>query len=154
MNDEGPDRLSIGELAAATRMSAHTLRYYEDEGLIPRVERNSAGHRRYRPEHVRWIGLLDRLRVSGMSIGRMREYARLAERGDETMDRRGRLLRRHQADLEARIAELQACLDIVRAKIQLYEGRLSDPTVVWDMVDEARRTCRGIETGGLRSPRS
>lgn len=154
MNDEEPNRLSIGELAAATQMSAHTLRYYEDEGLIPRVERNSAGHRRYRPEHVRWIGLLDRLKVSGMSIGRMREYARLAERGDETKGRRARLLRRHRADLEARIAELQACRDIVRAKIQLYEGRLSDPTVVWDMVDEARRTRRGTQTDGLRSPRS
>ncbi|MFW6083702.1 MAG: MerR family transcriptional regulator [Gemmatimonadota bacterium] len=142
--------LAIGELAEATGLSATTLRYYEDEGLIPMVQRNGAGHRRYRPDHVRWVGLLDRLRTSGMSIARMRRYAELAVRGDETAEERGRLLRRHRDELEARIGELQRCLEIVRKKIDLYEGRIDDPTIVWDLVARAQREYRGV-TAGIRS---
>lgn len=37
--------LSIGDLADASGKSVDTLRYYEDEGLIPNVRRNEAGHR-------------------------------------------------------------------------------------------------------------
>lgn len=150
MTEDCDRRLSIGELAEETGLTAHTLRYYEDEGLIPRVERNTAGHRRYRRDHVRWIGLLDRLRTSGMSISRMRAYAVLAERGDETVHERGTLLRRHETEIEARIEELERCLAIVRAKIDLYEGRITEPAVVWDLVEETQRRFRGV-TAGLRS---
>lgn len=144
-------RLSIGDLADATGLSAHTLRYYEDEGLIPEVGRNSAGHRRYREDHVRWVGLLERLRTSGMSIRRMRNYVALAIHGDETLEQRKRLLELHEADIEARIAELTQCLAIVRAKIDLYEGRLEDPTEVWKLVDEAQQQLRGSDWPGIRS---
>lgn len=136
MTKEG-DRLTIGELAAATGRSAHTLRYYEKAGLIPEVERDASGHRRYREEHVRWVGLLGRLRASGMSIERMRAYVRLARRGEETASERAALLRCHAADIEARLEELGRCLAIVRAKIDLYEGRADDPSRVWRLVQEA-----------------
>jgi DNA-binding transcriptional MerR regulator len=142
--------LTIGEAAAATGLSAHTLRYYEGEGLIPQVERDASGRRRYRPEHLRWIGLLDRLRVSGMSIARMREYVELAVRGDATASARRALLERHEADIRLRIAELEGCRAIVRAKIDLYAGRISDPSEVWALVDAARRR-DGVRGRGLRS---
>lgn len=132
------DRLTIGELAEATGHTVHTLRYYDGEGLIPRVERNAAGHRRFRREHVGWIGLLGRLRTSGMSIERMRQYTKLANR-DDTLAERVRLLKAHAADIESRIAELRRSLAIVHAKIDVYEGRRSDPREVWEMVAEARR---------------
>lgn len=150
MNLDDERRLAIGELARSTGVSTHTLRYYEAEGLIPLVQRNAAGHRRYRPDHSKWIGLLDRLRTSGMSIARMRDYVELAVQGDATARERAVLLRRHAADIEARIEELSRSLDIVRAKVDLYEGRIEDPAVVWELVDEARRTFRGVPEG-LRS---
>jgi DNA-binding transcriptional MerR regulator len=142
--------LTIGEAAAATGLSAHTLRYYEGEGLIPQVERDASGRRRYRPEHLRWIGLLDRLRVSGMSIARMREYVELAVRGDATASARRALLERHEADIRLRIAELEGCRAIVRAKIDLYAGRISDPSEVWALVEAARRR-DAVRGRGLRS---
>ena len=144
-------RMTISELAEATGLTTHTLRYWEAEGLIPEVERNEAGHRRYRPDHIDWVGLLDRLRTSGMSIGRMRDYTALAVTGDETVAERRALLERHATEIRARIAELEQCLGIVRAKIDLYSGRLEDPGVVWERVAEAQRARRGADPRGLRS---
>lgn len=141
-------KLTIGELAEATGRSTHTLRYYEDAGLIPEVARNAAGHRRYRPDHVRWVALLERLRRSGMSMARMRAYAELARHGDATVAERRALLVEHESEVRARIAELERCLAIVQAKIDLYDGRLDDPAVIWEMVarageGRARRSLRG-----------
>ena len=144
--------LAISDLAEATGLSTYTLRYYEDEGLIPRVARNGAGHRRYREEHVRFVGLLERLRTSGMSIQRMRRYVELAVDGDDTIEQRKELLERHEADIEGRMAELRGCLAIVRAKIDLYAGRLEDPNEVWELVAEAQRRLVEEARPGLRSP--
>lgn len=142
--------MSIGEVSEATGVSAHTLRYYEGEGLIPQVVRNDAGHRRYRSDHVRWIGLLERLRVSGMSIARMRGYVELAVGGDDTVAERKALLEKHEAEIRDRIAELEACRSIVRAKIDLYAGRLDDVGVVWELVEKARESHGNGGSGGIR----
>lgn len=133
----------------------HTLRYYDAEGLLPMVERTEVGHRRFRTEHVKWVGLLDRLRVSGMSIARMREYARLAAGGDRTVAARRALLAEHEADLRARITELEGCLSVVRAKLDLYDGRIADPAEVWALIDRVRAEAGdGAEAppNGLRVP--
>ena len=54
--------MTIAELADATGVSAHTLRYYEKMGLVPLVERDaSSGHRRYRAGHAQWIAFLRNL---------------------------------------------------------------------------------------------
>lgn len=144
--------MTISELAKATGVSVHTLRYYDGLGLIPSVQRNEAGHRRFHPDHVRWIGLLDRLRTSGMSIARMRDYAELAVRGDATAEARADLLRTHRDEIRDRVAELQGCLAIVDAKIDLYEGRESDPRIVWELVEEARGGGRPVPgSTGVRS---
>jgi DNA-binding transcriptional MerR regulator len=137
MREEGA-LLSIGEVADATGLSVHSLRYYEAEGLIPDVTRDGAGHRRYRAEHVQWLGLLERLRVSGMSIARTRQYVELAVRGDATVLARKELLEEHETDLRERIAELDDCLAIVRAKIDLYAGTVQDVTEVRTLVAKAQ----------------
>lgn len=41
--------LTIGQVAAATGVSAHTLRYYEQAGQLRSVGRTTAGHRLYSP---------------------------------------------------------------------------------------------------------
>jgi len=128
--------LTVRELGDATQCSAHTIRYYDDEGLIPLVGRNAAGHRRFHPEHASWIRLLKRLRASGMSIDRMRAYAGLAARGDETVEDRKAILKDHRDDIRRRIEELNRCLVIVDAKIDLYEGRITDPGVIRTLVAE------------------
>ncbi|HEY0251962.1 MAG TPA: MerR family transcriptional regulator [Kofleriaceae bacterium] len=111
--------LSIREVADKTGVTAHTLRYYERIGLILPVTREPSGHRRYDADEVRWVELLKRLHGSGMPIRRMLEFARLKRRGD--VAGRRALLDEHRVDLEARVAELQATLRTVRAKLRVYD---------------------------------
>lgn len=51
----------IGELARRTERSVHTIRWYEAQGLIPNVDRNPGGRRRYAAWHVEWLSFLETL---------------------------------------------------------------------------------------------
>ena len=60
--------MKIGELAALTGLSAHTIRYYERIGLIPYAVRDQTGQRAYDRSVLDWIEFLGRLKTTGMSI--------------------------------------------------------------------------------------
>jgi DNA-binding transcriptional MerR regulator len=75
-----PLKLRIGELAQRTGRSVHTIRWYEQQGLLPPVPRLGT-HRLYSNRHVEWLELMDRLRLSGMPIAELRRYTALAQRG-------------------------------------------------------------------------
>ena len=108
--------MTISELADATGVSKHTLRYYERMGLVPLVERDrSSGHRRYGTGHPQWIEFLKNLRACGMTIRDIRAYARLVSKGDGTWPARQAMLARHRERVVATIAQLQkhrAALDV------------------------------------------
>lgn len=116
-----PEKLHIGELAARTGRSIHTIRWYEAQGLIPGVERDSGGRRVYGEAHLGWLDLIDRLRRTGMSIAEIRDYAALAIQGRRTLRRRQELLEAHRQRVESAIGEFQAALELIHSKIAFYE---------------------------------
>ena len=119
-------RFSISEAAREVGRTAHTLRYYEDIGLIPGVHRNGSGHRRYTRAQVNWLRFLDKLRVTGMPIARMREYARLAARGKGTLPERYELLQAHRSDLEQQVGALGGCLAALEKKMGFFEDHAAN----------------------------
>lgn len=123
-----PGFLHIGELSRRTGRSVHTIRWYEQQKLIPGVRRDGAGRRVYREQHVTWLDLLDRLRQSGMSIRQMREYAQLVRRGDATLAQRREMLCAHRELVDLKLAQLAAARAVIDGKIDFYaqwlrEGR-------------------------------
>jgi DNA-binding transcriptional MerR regulator len=113
--------LTIAEAAAHTGLSAHTLRYYEREGLLDPVERTAGGHRAYDVAALDRVAFLSCLRDTGMPIRRMRQFADLL-RDDATVPRRIALLEDHERDVRARIADLEAALARIGDKITYYRG--------------------------------
>lgn len=114
--------LTIQQTAAASGLSAHTLRYYERIGLIKPVPRQGNGHRRYRRDDLDWIDFLLRLRATGMSIADMKRYALLREQGGalSSVAQRKHMLAAHAGKIEADIAALSETLDYLRRKIGIY----------------------------------
>ncbi|MBT0768386.1 MerR family transcriptional regulator [Kineosporia sp. J2-2] len=118
--------LSIGDLSAATGLSAHTLRFYEQENLFVRpVARDGAGRRVYRAEDAQWLVLVTRLRDSGMALAVIAHYAALVREGEGTEKERLGLLREHQQRVQAEMDRLAAGLTAVTRKIDLYERALA-----------------------------
>ena len=112
--------LTVGEAAAKVGLSVHTLRWYEQEGLVNPVGRDTAGRRRYRAEDLDWLQLLTCLRGTGMPVREMRRYAELARTGPATVAERLRLFDEHRERVLERIKELHRDLDAINGKIAFY----------------------------------
>ena len=67
---------SIREVSEKTGLSAHTLRYYEKEGVLRGVDRSQGGFRQYTDDDLESLGLVCCLKNTGMSI---QEIARFME---------------------------------------------------------------------------
>ena len=74
-------RFTIGKLAQATGVSAKTIRYYEQIGLLPSPERGESGYRLYSERDLRRLGLIRRARQLDMSLPEVRELVERASRG-------------------------------------------------------------------------
>jgi DNA-binding transcriptional MerR regulator len=116
--------LSIGEAAAASGLSAHTLRYYEQIGLIAPIARHGGGARRYGPEDMRWLEFLVHLRATGMPMRDMHRYAQSlrAGRAPERLAERQALLEEHAQRVTADLRSLEDMLARLREKIRGYQA--------------------------------
>ncbi len=115
--------LTIAETAERTGLTAHTLRYYERDGLMLSVDRSATGHRRYNEGDLEWIGMITRLRRTGMPIRDVRRYAELVRAGDGTENERMEILQRHREQVRAQLEETRQHLALIDRKIDWYAGR-------------------------------
>jgi DNA-binding transcriptional MerR regulator len=120
-----PESFRIGELAQRTGRSIHAIRWYEAQGLIPGVVRDSGGRRVYGELHLSWLDLMDRLRRTGMSIAEMRAYTALVKQGRATLKQRRDMLSAHRARVAETIAEWTLALQLLDGKIDFYGAWLT-----------------------------
>lgn len=117
--------LRIGELAERTGLTVHAIRWYEAQGLIPGVIRDAGGRRSYVERHLAWIELIDKLRLTGMSIAQIRDYALLVARGRSTIKEQHDMLCAHRARVYATIDEWHTALKMLDHKIEYFDEWLS-----------------------------
>jgi DNA-binding transcriptional MerR regulator len=122
--DEGAGgALTIADVGSHTGLSARTLRYYEELGLLPGVRRRAGGRRIYGEDQLERIRFITRLKALGLSLAEIKELNAVYAIGGSTramLRRLAELLDRHLADVDARIAELTA----LRGEIRRYRDRI------------------------------
>jgi DNA-binding transcriptional MerR regulator len=124
-----PQSLTIGEVAQRTGLSVHTLRFYENSGLLADdVERAANGRRCYAEHHVEWFAICTNLRASGMPLDAIRRYAVLVRQGPGNEAERLALLRQHEERVKAQMTKLQQSLDLIAYKVSMYQDGLVDGT--------------------------
>lgn len=111
------DLVGIRTVSELTGLSFDTLRWYEREGLLPLVQRDSGGQRRYPPAAIRFIRLVQVLRRTGMPVDEVRSFVQMGS-GLEWHGTRTALLEQHAAAIEQQIGQLHRDLAVVREKIE------------------------------------
>jgi DNA-binding transcriptional MerR regulator len=117
--------LRIGELAERTGHTVHAIRWFESQGLIPGVIRDAGGRRSYVERHLGWLELIDKLRLTGMSIAQIREYALLVAQGRSTIKQQHEMLCAHRARVHATIGEWHTALKMLDHKIEYFDEWLA-----------------------------
>ncbi|MCA0991763.1 MerR family transcriptional regulator [Pseudalkalibacillus hwajinpoensis] len=111
---------SISEIAKKVDISAHTLRYYEKEGIIDPI-RNDHGVRQFDEQHLKWLQFVKKLRETQMPVSQIKEYTRLFLEGEHTANARLRLLEDHRQFIRDQIETLLGTDDMLSKKISTYK---------------------------------
>jgi len=140
---------SIAQVCERSGLSARTVRYYEEIGLLPGVRRSEGGRRVYGDDELERLRFITRLKTLGLPLKEIRDLNAVYAIGGSTaamLERLGQLLGAHLADVDRRLDELTALrsqLDTYREHIdaRIAEGGAqSDPEEDADEVASEKRS--------------
>jgi len=97
---------AIGELSRRTDVKVTTIRYYEQNGLLPEPDRAESGYRRYDEAALERLDFIRQSRLLGFDLAAIRELLDLADDPDRPCEAVDDIAKRHVADIEDRIRQL------------------------------------------------
>ena len=112
---------SIGQAAKMTGLTAHTLRYYEKEGLLPFLKKNSSGLRVFSDNDLGWLAMIECLKDTGMPLKGIKQYIDWFIEGNSTLPQRLEMFKNQKIKIEEQIALFNKHLQKIDYKIKLYE---------------------------------
>ena len=115
---------SMKQVCEKTGLTAHTLRYYEKEGLLTEIGRTKGGLRAYNDTNLETLGLICCLKNTGMSLSEITRFIQLTQEGEHTLKERCEILRKHRQHVLDHMAETQKYLDKVTWKLNFFSEKL------------------------------
>ncbi len=106
--------LRIGEVADRAGISISAIRFYEREGLLPRPER-VGGKRRFPPETVRRLGIIEVAKQAGFSLEEIRTLLTATDEGAPAHEQLQALAARKLPEIEELIERAEAMRDWLTA---------------------------------------
>lgn len=100
--------MNIGIVAKRAGIAAKTIRYYEQEGLIPNPPRNLSGYRQYNESDVQILKFIERARSLGFPISDVSKLLGLWSNKKRKSADVKKLAQRHIEDINSKIHELQS----------------------------------------------
>jgi DNA-binding transcriptional MerR regulator len=137
--------MRIGEVAERSGLSATTIRYYEDIGLVPAPARAPNGYRDYGAEAVERLRFIRDAQESGLTLEEIASILELRAQGEETCHHTIELMERHLQEVDRRIERLQESRDLYARLIA--RAKTLDPA---DCTDPDR--CQTISAASDRGP--
>ena len=111
---------SIGEVAEKFGLSVPTLRYYDKEGLIPNLNKNAAGVRRFTEENLSTLQIVECVKNAGMPIKEIKQFIKWTTEGDESLQERFDMFLQLRLSVQEQMRQLQETLDVINFKCEYY----------------------------------
>ena len=117
--------MRISELSKRTNLKAHTIRFYEKEGLLPPryVQRRKNNYREYAEEAVNRLLLIKEGQLAGFTIAELRELTTADESGTATDERQVILIERKLRSIDRKIGRLESFKAYLTKKLALVEQK-------------------------------
>lgn len=116
--------MNIKQVSERLGISKETLRYWENNGLIPTVPRNKSGYRDYTENEIKWALFIKAMRKAGMSIESLIEFVHLyREKTDTRADQKALIQRRYDELVDQR-QELDKTISYLKYKLDHFESHV------------------------------
>jgi Zn(II)-responsive transcriptional regulator len=114
--------IKAGEVAKQASVNVETLRYYEQEGLLPEPARSDSGYRLYGQEAVKTVRFIKRSQDLGFSLSEIKELLALRHHPDQSAKEVKALTEHKISVIEGKIQALQAMRDTLRSLAEACPG--------------------------------
>jgi DNA-binding transcriptional MerR regulator len=121
--DRSTRLLKIGQLADRSGLTSRNLRFYADAGVFGELPRSLKGYRLFPPEAVHWVKILRAAQAAGFSLEEVRELIRALRQDGAPCGHVRDALGGKLVELEARLAEIQVLVDILRITLGTPDGQ-------------------------------
>lgn len=114
-------KYTVKAVAKMMNLSTYTVRYYENSGLIPFVERTDGNIRMFSEYSLNWFRMVHCLRATGLSIEGVKHYIALCMEGDSTIPERAEMIFRQEAILRNQLDLLRQQMSVLEYKKAYYK---------------------------------
>lgn len=118
--EEDKMHYTIGEVAKMFNLTPSTIRYYDKEGLLPFVERQS-GIRQFSDEDINMLKTIECLKETGMPIKDIKIFSQWCLEGDDTLEKRQEMFYQRREIVKQQMADLQNILNHIEYKCDYYK---------------------------------
>ena len=123
-----PSLYSMKQVCAEADLTYEALKFYCNQGLVPNVKRDANNRRVFDERDVAWVKSLTCLKSCNMSIQEMKAYLGMCLQGPASIPERKEMLAGKRAELEEKLAEVQASIDYIDWKQGFYDDILAGRT--------------------------
>ncbi len=116
---------TIGQVAEMFDLPISTLRYYDKQGLFPRLTRES-GIRKFSDNEIEALRVIECLKKSGLEIKDIKLFMDWCVEGASTYSNRLGLIQKQKEHAEAEIRQMNRALDMLKYKCWYYSQALKD----------------------------
>ncbi len=116
---------TIGQVSEMFDLPISTLRYYDKQGLFPRLKRES-GIRKFSDNEIEALRVIECLKKSGLEIKDIKTFMEWCMEGPATYPNRFELIHKQKVRVEEEIKELQKALDMLKYKCWYYTMAIED----------------------------
>lgn len=124
MDERHDEPMRIGTLARLTGLSTDTLRHYERKGLLS-ARRSSNGYRKYPPEAVDRVRLVQRALSVGFTLDELARVLRVREQGGAPCREVRELAAAKLESMEEQLHDLIALRDQLAALLTSWDAQLA-----------------------------
>ena len=103
--------MKIGEAAGRAGVRAKTIRFWEEQHLLPPPARTPVGYRDYEPAIVERLTFIRQAQAAGLTLEHIRQVLDIRDGGDPACSHVADLIARRLAEVDARLAELTRTRD-------------------------------------------
>ena len=103
--------MKIGEAAERSGVPAKTIRFWEDQRLLPAPARTPAGYRDYDAAILERLAFIRHAQAAGLTLEHIRQVLDIRDGGQPPCVHVAGLIDRRLAEVEARLAELARARD-------------------------------------------
>jgi len=127
--------MNISQAARETGLSSKTIRFYEQQDIIPAAKRNSNGYRFYNEQQLEMLRFIKRARDLGFSLEQSRELLKLSRDPSRTSAEVKQKAQQHIDQIDQQIEQLQQMRQVLVTVTEQCRGDDSAECPILDQLN-------------------